>query len=84
MRVGTIETEKLSLYSLQVHTSTMTCVFICCYVFYDFGNELQCYHVSYDFESRLPVKVSFGAVTCLMAPDLTSRLRWTLVLLGVL
>jgi hypothetical protein len=38
---------------------------------------LQRCHVSYGSEPRLLTEVVFGAATCPMAPDLTSRLRWT-------
>jgi hypothetical protein len=37
-------------------------------------------HVSYSYGSRLSAQVGSGAATCVMALDLTSRLRWAPVL----
>jgi hypothetical protein len=41
---------------------------------------LRCCHVSRGPGPRLLAELSSGAATCSLAPDLTSLLRWTLVL----
>jgi hypothetical protein len=41
-------------------------------------------HVSYNSEPHLPAKEGSGAVTCFMAPDLASWLRWAPALPRVL
>jgi hypothetical protein len=41
--------------------------------------SIRC-HMPYDSGPRLPVEMGFGAATCPMTLDLTSRLRWALAL----